>query len=150
MTELIRGKVARILNSREVALNIGADQGVRNGMQFDILSSNPHEIKDPDTEEVIGSVHRPKVRVEVGITEGRFCIARTFRQRRVNVGGTLTAGSIFAPPKWITRSETLKTSEATWEDLDERQSYVKTGDPVVQVEDAATTTRYQRLAVEGQ
>ena len=37
------------------------------------------------------------------------------------------------PPKWITKYETLKTEEKTWEDLDEEKSYVKTGDPVVQV-----------------
>ena len=33
----------------------------------------------------------------------------------------------------VTRQETLKTSEKTWEDLDEKESYVKTGDPVVQI-----------------
>lgn len=35
---MLKGKVARILNSREVALNIGADAGVEVGMRFDILS----------------------------------------------------------------------------------------------------------------
>lgn len=34
---------------------------------------------------------------------------------------------------WVTRYETLKTREETWEDLEEEDSYVKTGDPVVQV-----------------
>ena len=40
-------------------------------------------------------------------------------------------------PRWETKHETLKTVEKTWEDLDETESYVKTGDAVVQViEDA--------------
>ena len=37
------------------------------------------------------------------------------------------------PPNWETKYETLKTDEKTWEDLDERESFVKVGDPVVQV-----------------
>jgi hypothetical protein len=37
------------------------------------------------------------------------------------------------PPRWITKYETLRTEEKTWEDLDEKDSYVKVGDPVVQV-----------------
>ena len=40
---------------------------------------------------------------------------------------------MFMPPKWITKYETLKTEEQTWEDLDEKSSYVKVGDPVIQV-----------------
>ena len=31
----------------------------------------------------------------------------------------------------VTKYETLKTDEKTWEDLSESESYVKTGDPVV-------------------
>ena len=143
MTQLIRGKVARILNSREVALNVGASDGVEDGMQFDILASELHDIRDPDTDEVIGSVSRPKVRVRVGITEDRFCVAHTFRRRRVNIGGRgLGIGystKLFEPPNWVARSETLKTSEDTWEDLSEKDSYVKTGDPVVQVLASMTT-----------
>ena len=37
------------------------------------------------------------------------------------------------PPEWITKYETLKTKEKTWEDIDEEESYVRTGDPVIQV-----------------
>jgi hypothetical protein len=40
---------------------------------------------------------------------------------------------LFLPPKMVTKCETLKTTETTWEDLKEADSYVKTGDPVVQV-----------------
>ncbi len=40
------------------------------------------------------------------------------------------------PPKWVTKYETLKTEEKTWEDLDEEASYVKVGDPVIQVQQA--------------
>lgn len=43
------------------------------------------------------------------------------------------------PPKYIEEYETLKTKEDTWEDLDEEQSYVKTGDPAVQVDESMVT-----------
>ena len=40
---------------------------------------------------------------------------------------------MFMPAKWETKYETLKTEEKTWKDLDEEDSFVKIGDPVVQV-----------------
>ena len=139
-TPLIRGKVARILNSREVAINRGSEDGVREGMYFDILDPVSEDIKDPDTQEILGSIPRPKVRVKVTRVEERLCVASTYKSRRVNIGGTgggLALPSGFArsllPPEWVTKHETLKTKEKTWESLDEKESYVKTGDPVVQV-----------------
>ena len=138
-----KGKVARILNSREVAINIGQDAGVEVGMQFDILADEPEEVVDPDNNKVLGTINRPKVRVRVCHVDKLLAVATTFQTRRVNVGGTgSTFGAAFvgaslsralSPPKWIDRMETLKTSERTWEDLDESESYVKTGDVVVEV-----------------
>ena len=67
-------------------------------------------------------------------------VASTFKKQKVNIGGTVsfigemgTLSRALMPPKYITKHETLKTDEKTWEDLEEEQSYVKTGDPVVQV-----------------
>lgn len=135
----IRGKVARILDSRELAINIGSDDGVKEGMYFDVLDPKGEDIKDPDTGEVLGSLERPKVRVRVKSVQPRISVATTYKQKQVNVGGsgslvsTIKFSDLFLPPKYITTTETLKTEEKTWEDLDETKSYVKTGDPVVQV-----------------
>ena len=68
----------------------------------------------------------------------QLSIAATFKKRRVNVGGSgfdteLRLAKILMPPKIETKYETLKTDEKTWEDLDEEDSYVKIGDPVVQI-----------------
>ena len=145
MIESIRGKVARILNSREMAINVGSDSGVTVGMRFDVMDTKGEDIQDPDTGELLGSVERPKVRVEISNVQERLSVASTYEQEQVNVGGAgLFSGvgetaRIFMPAKWETRYETLKTEEKTWEDLDEEYSYVKTGDPVVQVMDAADT-----------
>ena len=34
-------------------------------------------------------------------------------------------------PKYVTKCQSLKADENTWEDLDEESGYVKAGDPVV-------------------
>ena len=142
MTEPLRGKVARILNSREIVINIGSDNGVVVGMRFKVMDTSGGDIKDPDTGELLGSVERPKVNVEVSSVQQRLSVATTYEKETVNVGGVgFSAGAGFGsglaqvlmPPKWITTYETLKTREETWEDLDEEDSYVKTGDSVVQV-----------------
>ena len=132
---MLRGKVARILSSREVAINIGSTSGVEVGMKFDIMSDKGVDIRDPDTDEVLGSIERPKVRITISHVEERISIASTYKRTHVNIGGTdplmSSFSRAFSPPKWVERIERLKTSERTWED--ESQSYVKTGDPVVQV-----------------
>ena len=140
MTDPIRGRVAKILNSRELAINVGATHGVNIGMYFDVLDQEHEAIADPETGEILGSVERPKVRVKVVSVQDRFAVATTYRTKRVNIGGTsnnrfLTSGfsELLMPPKWVTKYETLKTEEMTWENLKEEESYVKTGDPIVQV-----------------
>lgn len=135
--EPIRGKVARVLNSREVALNRGARDGVKLGMVFSILGEAGSEIIDPDTGEVLGSVDRPKVRVKVKVLKDRIAVAETFVSRKVNVGGTglpplseSPLSKLFEPPRWETQYVTLTTDEDTWEEPEE--AHVSTGDPVVQ------------------
>ena len=134
--EPIRGKVARVLTTREVALNKGSTDGVRSGMVFKILTPKGSEIEDPDTGEVIGSVELEKARVRVTSVQDRVSVASTFRTHRVNVGGSgIALSGLFAPPKWETRIETLRADENATEDMPEEESFVRTGDPVVQVLD---------------
>lgn len=137
MTNPIRGKVARVLNSRELALNIGSEHGVRDGMLFDVLDPKGEDIVDPDTGDVIGSLERSKVRVRVTSVQDKLSVASTFKKERVNIGGvgigTSSLSQLFLQPEYVTQYETLKTEEKTWEDLSEEESYVKHGDPVVQV-----------------
>jgi len=134
----IRGKVARILTSRQLVINVGSSSGVELGMKFDILDPKGDDIRDPDTGEILGSVNRPKVRVEIIDVQSKLSVAQTFRKQTVNVGGSgigvsHTIADVLRPPKYVDKYETLKTTEQTWEDIDENESYVKTGDPVVQV-----------------
>lgn len=148
----IRGKVARILSSRELALNIGAKEGVQVGMIFEVLDPRTEDVKDPDTGEVLGSIRRPKIEVKVGRVDERVSLASTFHGTEVNLGGEGTlalSGAVagfarlFEPPNWVVRYETLKASEHQVDELDEKDSIVKVGDPVVQV--FATRAQAQSL-----
>lgn len=135
MTKPICGKVARVLNEREIAINIGAEKGVTTGMSFDVMEIHDQDIKDPDTGEVLGSIERPKVRVHVTHVQEKLSVATTFRNREINTGGTGLGpfAQSLMPPNWITKHETFSKIEESRDELDEENSYVKTGDLVVQV-----------------
>jgi hypothetical protein len=141
MSTPIKAKVARILNSREIVINAGTEHGVDVDMYFDVMDPNGEDIRDPDTGEILGSVQRPKVRVKVTQAHEKLSVAMTYKKKEINVGGLGTGlmadfgllSRTLMPPKYVTKYETLKTTEKTWEDLSEKESFVKTGDPVVQV-----------------
>jgi len=139
MTEPIRGKVARILDERRIALNLGYVNGVSVGMYFDVINPNGQDIEDPDTGDSLGSIEFPKVRVRVTHVQEKLSVATTYQTREVNVGGSggyISLGPFarsLMPPEWVKKYETLKVSEDIPDDLDEINSAVKTGDPVVQI-----------------
>ena len=143
MTEPIRGKVARVLNEREIAINIGTAHGVGVGMHFDVMDAG-EDINDPDTGEVLGSIERPKVRVQVTYVNGRLSVATTYRTKGITIGDLEKLRNYrkigpFArslmPPEWVARYETGDYTEILGppDILSEKNSYVKVGDPVVQV-----------------
>ena len=136
MKEPIRGKVASVLNEREIAMNVGAEKGVTIGMRFNVMEIHDENIKDPDTGEVLGPIERPKVKVRVTHVQKKLSVATTFRNKRVNTGGTGLFGPFtqsLMPPNWIEKYETLSKTEESRDELDEADSYVKIGDLVVQV-----------------
>lgn len=87
MIEPICGKVARILNSRELALTIGSQGGVKIGMYFDVLDPVGHDITDPDTGKILGSIERSKVRVKIAKVQDFLSVASTYKSSTTNVGG---------------------------------------------------------------
>lgn len=138
---IIRGSVAKILNSTQIVINRGSKDGVVVGMIFEVLDKNATEIVDPETKKVLGSIDRPKVQVRVCLLEEKLCIAETFKTRRINRGGNggslLAIAGMFNPPDYVDELETLKAEEKAWEDLPEEKSYVKVGDPVRSIEKQA-------------
>lgn len=131
MTEPIRGKVAQVLSSRDIALNLGSANGVVVGMEFDVIDQA--EIKDPDTEELLGFIELSKARVRVTDVQEKLAVATTYRETRtLRMDGSLALGSFsrsLMPSSWLAEYETLQTSERTWEE----GRAVSTGDSVIQV-----------------
>lgn len=140
--EYIRGKVAKILSDREVALNVGLEDNVERGMLFDILVPGDLEIVDPDTGQVLGQVERRRVKARVRVTsvEDKFCIAHTYRAEQVNIGGRDRLPRLRGDlnlERRITRVEVLRTRTAIDAGgLTESERIVDVGDPVIQVSDA--------------
>lgn len=137
--EKLRGKVASILTDRELALNIGSDDGVRRGMRFAVLEGGTREIKDPDTGESLGAIDVPKVFVKIIRVHEKFSVAATYRTRRENIGGPegnslSVVSQMFQPPKYVERTETLRTDDReSGAPIEDYESYVREGDVVVQV-----------------
>lgn len=131
---LIEGKVAGILNERELTINIGLKNGVFEGMKFSILAKAAIEIYDPETHEKLGMVDREKVRVVAAEVNERFSICKTYR-KWTTVGSTFAniAGLMAAPR---VEHETLKVNDSSLPPpLSEEESYVKIGDRVIQVKE---------------
>lgn len=131
----LEGRVASILNARELVVNIGADAGVTQGQGFAVLAATPMEIRDPDSDEVLDTIDREKVRVEAHDVRPRIAICRTYRMR----GGAL--GALGFPSSELLQAmsrpvaETLRVEDSSIPPpLSEEESYVKINDRVVAVD----------------
>lgn len=158
MDKPVLGKVARVINSRHLAINVGTKDGVVLGMKFQIFDPGDDHgsltIHDPDTDEVIGAVRlAPKITVTVVEVQDKLSVAET-QHRRINVGGIGILGAMgsfsraLMPPQWITKYETLKRIDSSPEPLDYSESIVKEGDLVIQVVEVEATPEAQPEAVE--
>lgn len=135
----LQGKIATLLNERELVINIGKSDGVRTGMKFKILSESPVEIHDPETGELLGIVDREKVRVQAVDVKEKFSVCSTYRAYHTG-GGPLYSISAYrlmsnvltAPPRKVV--ETLKAENSEYlPPLSEEESYVKRGDRVIEL-----------------
>lgn len=143
----LQGKVAQILNARELAITIGEEHGVLRGMIFAVMAAEPLEIRDPDSQEVLDKIDREKVRVKATEVRPKVTICSTYRTKEVvtpGVFGDSFAGafSSLSGPVFTQREvihETLQATDASLPPpLPVEQSYVKPNDRVIQVEQNAT------------
>lgn len=134
----IEGKVAQILNARELVINVGEESGVVEGMKFAVLSESPTEIRDPETGELLDTLEREKVRVMASEVRRRVTICRTYVTKVIPAGKfsrprfRLPDLTEFEAGKTIV--ETLKAQDKDFPaPLSPEESYVKIKDPVIQV-----------------
>jgi hypothetical protein len=135
-TKPIEGKVASVLNERELAINIGLEHGVRVGMKFQVLAEKPTEIFDPATGEMLGMLDREKVRVKIFEVREKFSICKTYRKRyaRGNALYDMLSVTSFMVEQSREIVETLKAEDSSLPPpLSEEESYVKKGDRVIQL-----------------
>lgn len=104
-------KVAAVNGSTELVLNRGINSGVEEGDTFAILASETSDVPDPDTGEPLGRLREVLAVVKVVEVGTRFCVARTFRNRSVRISTGLGVSSMFQPPKYETRLETVSGVE---------------------------------------
>lgn len=109
-------------------------------MRFKILHARGNEVRDPDTNEVIGNVEWPKVEVKVVDVQEHLSVARTFRTIDIPASGqesvidfvTRGVGGNYKPA--TRRTETLRSDEPfAQRDIHPSESYVQRGDPAVQI-----------------
>ena len=135
----LRGKVAAILNERELVINRGADAGVTEGMVFKVIQELP-EIPDPDTGASLGAVSREKIQVRVVEVHPKLCVGTTFQTYKVGGGvfsGMLRSLDSLQQPE-ETRVRTLRDSgELTFTPLLEKESLIKVGDIAEEVVEEA-------------
>lgn len=73
---LLKGKVAKIIDEYRVVLNIGYDKNVEEGMRF-IIYELGDEIKDPDTDESLGNYENVKAKVRIVNVSEKFSTAES-------------------------------------------------------------------------
>ena len=126
----LAGKVAAVINRRELIINRGADAGVQEGMKFKVMD-HLLEITDPESREILGTLEREKVRVKVSEVHPKFSIAMTYETYQVSEPAVLPG---MLSPQRVTRVRTLEMSNDIVQSPDDRVASVREGDLVVELE----------------
>lgn len=130
----VEGKVAKVLNDREVVINRGKDHGVKLGTRFKIIETV--EIPDPDTGDVIGTITREKIRFKVVYIQSSMSIARTYETQTFGTSSTSLATEALLrtihPEASLQRIDVKRIRQG--EDSDE-PVLVEVGDVVAEVTD---------------
>jgi len=127
--DMLTGKVAQILNERDIAVNIGKDDRVAIGMRFAILADTSVEIRDPDTGILLGKVPREKVVVQVVNVEDAFSICTVSPAVLPNFVPVL-----LSIPGLIRPFDAPSTDKSLPTPLSAQGRYVKIGDRVQQID----------------
>ena len=145
----IEGKVAAILNEREVIFNKGSESGVEEGMTFRVTTPDL-PVRDPDTHEELGTFNQDKIGIKVTEVQPKFSVGRTYETYMVKSNIDLVTESVqkamrsLHPSEDVRQVRTLRIGGgSTLTPLTEEDSIVKVGDKVVQVVDAKDSVHSQ-------
>jgi hypothetical protein len=119
----IAGKVAEILSNYEVAFNVGSNDGV---VKDDIATvSQLVDVRDPDTDEVLGTVLVPRMRFKITYTQPRMSVGYSYESVSKDAGtATLAFATMLNSPRAIRRVVRDRGDE-DWASV-----WIQRGDPV--------------------
>lgn len=142
--ERVRGAVAKIVSDREVILNRGTEHGLSSGDYVVVIDPDTQSVLDPETGDDLGGLKRIKAVLRVVEATPRISLAKTFRTKRVRVGGGIGSSPLtgmFSDPKYETRVETLQLDPQAGLPISEEDSAISPKDPfeVVTAEEAEDT-----------
>lgn len=128
---MIKGKIIKILDQYNVIVNIGADSGIKRGMDF-IIYSEGETVRDPESNEVLGKLENVKAKVKASHIQERFSIlesSETETRRSSTPYAWLDFWSRFYPTETVRKPLPLETEPKA---KGEQEKIVKVGDLVRQ------------------
>ena len=129
----IQGKVAQILNERDLVINKGANHGVTDGMLFQVTQPDV-PINDPDSGAELGVLARDKIKVKVFEVYPLFSLAKTYETYRTSVLPPAEV-ALEMMRRTVTRTRKIIIPDPLHKSviIDAEGSTVNIGDPVVQI-----------------
>ena len=133
----IEGKVAAILNERELIINRGAEAGVKERMKFRV---RPRQdlVKDPDTGKDLLTIPREQIRVQIVQVEPDYSIGRTYETYVTKATpAPLSELAVSLPTHEVTRVRTFRypSDDVIFGPFEDGNSVVHVGDEVEEVEE---------------
>ena len=125
------GRVARILNERELVINLGTEQGIQDGMKFSVLEETGN-ILAPETRESLGSLTREKIRVKIVDVRPKLSVGRTYETISARAPGSFLG---LLQTSTIRKIQTINVVGSEAAPFGDSVGYVKVGDKVVQIPD---------------
>lgn len=117
-------KIVKIIDETTFVLNAGKNDGINKGTKFKIIDSEPEQITDPDTKQIIGYLDNSKGIIEADVVQEKMTIARTRLHKKLNKSPIYDAMSAF---------QSYETSYREELNVDETQitgGYNKSNNPV--------------------
>lgn len=125
---MIEGRVAQILNDRELVINRGRNDGVQHGMTFAVLMGDPLQVSDPETGESLGMLERTKISIRVSELHEKFALCERRKLRELGESRIAPAG--FFSPRG--RGSSVVADETNVDVLPKEDRAVRVGDRVKQ------------------
>lgn len=128
-------KIVKIINETTFILNVGANDGIKNGTKFQIIDSEPEPIIDPDTNQTIGYLNNSKGTIEANDVQEKMTIARTKLHKKVTRSPVYDAMSAFQNIETSYREELNVDETQITGGYNKSNNPVKIGDAVVMLTD---------------